>query len=358
MRDVRGLLRLARVELRMPEFVPRWYRKTIDGIRDYPVLLLKTSQVMRIGVDIARPFANAWSHFEHGFKNLVLDSIEQAAKGLADVAQELDKERDDAFSPFSMIRDKLAHGELGPEMVIIPDGEFFMGSAAGETNLSEDDKAFENEASSDGSKRQMQIANRFAIGRYPVTYDEYLSFIEATDGETPDSGTSTGNHPIVNVSWNDAQKYITWLSKETGKTYRLPSEAEWEYSCRAGTDTLRWWGNVWYADKANGAGTKGRTSPVDQYPPNMWGLHDTIGNVWEWCADIYVKEIENLPYGGMPYDPPVDTTDRKRIGVVRVQRGGSFTSEPRLLRAANRSWDIPDASDDNVGFRLAGQLNV
>jgi len=248
---------------------------------------------------------------------------------------------------------------LVPEMVIVPAGEFLMGSTASETNLSEDDKAFENEVSPGGNKRQMQIAERFAIGRYPVTCDEYLSFMKAAGGETPDNKTSaTGNYPVVNVSWNDAQKYIAWLCKETGGTYRLPSEAEWEYSCRAGTDTRRSWGDVWDTDKANGAGSKGRTSPVDQYPPNMWGLHDTIGNVWEWCADVYVREIEHLPDGGAPYDPPSGNTDRKRVSVVRIHRGGAFTSVPRLLRAANRSWDIPDVRDNNVGFRLARQLNV
>jgi formylglycine-generating enzyme required for sulfatase activity len=363
MRDVRGLLRLARVELRMPEFVPRWYRKTIDAIRDYPELLLRTSKGIQIGIDVARPLADAWNHFEHGFNHLVLDSIEQAAKGLAEVAQKWEVARtiphDAAFTPFSMIRDKLASGQLGPEMVIIPAGEFLMGSIASETSLSEDDRAFKNEVSPGGNKRKMRIADRFAIGRYPVTCDEYLSFIKAVGGETPDNKTlETGNYPVVNVSWNDAKKYIVWLCMETGETYRLPSEAEWEYSCRSGTDARRSWGDAWDTDKANGDGSVGRTSPVDQYPPNMWGLHDMIGNVWEWCADVYVSEIEHLPDGGVPYDQPSANKDPKPVSVVRIHRGGSFSSAPRLLRAANRSWDIPDVRGNNVGFRLVRQLSL
>jgi len=362
MRDARGLLMIARVELRMPEFVPRWFRKTVDGIRDYPGLLLRTSKAIQIGIDVARPLADAWTHFEHGYKHLVLDSIEQAAKGLADVAQKWEVTRrglrDDDFAPFTMVRDKLANGQLGPEMVIIPFGEYLMGSVASETDLSEDDQAFENELNPDGNKRPMRIAKRFAIGRYPLTYEEYLAYITATGLETTNHNTpEIGNHPVVNVSWNDAQKYVAWLSSETGVTYRLPSEAEWEYCCRAGTDTRRWWGDAWDKSKANGAEAIGRTSPVDQYAPNMWGLHDMIGNVWEWCADIYVKELNHLPNDGASYDPPLNNTDQKH-GIVRIHRGASFTSAPRLLRAANRSWDIPDVRDRNVGFRVVRQLEV
>jgi formylglycine-generating enzyme required for sulfatase activity len=362
MRDARGLLRLARIELRMPEFVPRWYRKTIQGIWNYPELLRKTAKGIQIGLDVARPLADAWNHFEHGFKLLVLDAIERAAKGLAEVAQKWEyaraASRADNFWPFSTMRDKLGNGHPGPEMVIIPAGEFLMGSSATEINLSEDDQAFKNEISPGGDKRHMFIAKRFAVGRYPVTVDEYFAYVKATGAETPhDNALETGNHPVVNVSWNDAQKYIAWLKNQTGHAYRLLSEAEWEYCCRGGMDTRRWWGDAWDTDKANGAGSVGRTSPVDHYPPNMWGLHDTIGNVWEWCADMYVPEIMHLPAGGAPVDSSLASTDVKQGRTVRVHRGGSFSSIPRLLRAANRSWDIPDVRDANVGFRVARDLN-
>jgi formylglycine-generating enzyme required for sulfatase activity len=364
MRDVRSLLRFARVELRMPEFVPRWFRKIINGIEDYPRLLLKTSKGIQIGVDVARPLADAWHHFEHGFSRLVLDSIEQAARGFKEVAQKWEaqrtSQRDNDFAPFSIIRDKLGNGQFGPEMVVIPAGEFLMGSATGELNLAEDHRAYENEVSLNGTKRQMRISKSFAIGRYLVTRDEYLTYVKATGGEPPNNDTSeNGKLPIVNVSWNDAQKYIAWLNKETGKIYRLPSEAEWEYSCRAGTDTRRCWGDAWNKDKANGAGSLGHTSPVDQYPPNMWGIHDMIGNVWEWCEDILCDEIDRLPDDGAPYVSTSGNTDRKQGSLpVRVHRGGAFTSSPRRLRCANRSWEIPDVGDGNVGFRLARRLDV
>ena len=128
MRDASGLLRLARVELHMPEFVPRWFRKIINRIKDYPGLLLTTSKCIQIGVDVARPLADAWLRFEHGFFHLVLDSIEQAGRGLEKVAQKWEaprtSQRDNDFAPFSITRDKLGNGQLGPEMVVIPAGVF------------------------------------------------------------------------------------------------------------------------------------------------------------------------------------------------------------------------------------------
>jgi hypothetical protein len=194
MRDARGLLRLARVELRMPEFVPRWFRKIVNAIKDYPGLLLTTSKSIQIGVDVARPLADAWYRFEHGFARLVLDSVEQAARGLEEVAQKWEAPRtslrDKDFAPYSIIRDKLANGQFGPEMVVIPAGEFLIGSTIGETNLPEDDRAYENEVGRNGNKRQMRISKSFAIGRYLVTRGEYLTYVKAMGGEPPNNDTS------------------------------------------------------------------------------------------------------------------------------------------------------------------------
>jgi formylglycine-generating enzyme required for sulfatase activity len=167
--------------------------------------------------------------------------IEQRRKKEAEAKRQEERRNADGRSrqkaePFSIIRDKLGSGQFGPEMVVIPAGEFLMGSPIGELNLSEDERAHENEVSKNGDKRQMRIWKSFALGRYLVTRDEYSTYLKAMGGEPPNNDTSeNGSYPIVNVSWNDAQKYIAWLNKETGKTYRLPSEAEWEYSCRAGT---------------------------------------------------------------------------------------------------------------------------
>jgi formylglycine-generating enzyme required for sulfatase activity len=131
--------------------------------------------------------------------------------------------------------------------------------------------------------------------------------------------------------------------------YRLPSEAEWEYACRAGTDTRRWWGPAWDPAKANGANfEKGRTSPVDQYAANPWGLHDMIGNVWEWCADSYAENIAELPDGGAAYAGKDNST--------RVLRGGAWFVNPWYLRSASRFRSNPVDRNIFIGFRVARTL--
>jgi formylglycine-generating enzyme required for sulfatase activity len=132
----------------------------------------------------------------------------------------------------------------------------------------------------------VSIGQRFAIGRYPVTFDEYDRFCETRRREKPsDNGWGRGRRPVVNVSWLDAQDYISWLSQETGLAYRLPSEAEWEYACRAGTATRYSFGDVLARDNANYAASGlHHTTEVGDYRANPWGLHDMHGNVWEWVS--------------------------------------------------------------------------
>lgn len=163
--------------------------------------------------------------------------------------------------------------EFAPELVVIRPGGFMMGS----TEEEEGSDAFER------PQHHVTIAERFAIARYPVTFREYDWFCEAIGRKKPgDEGWGRGQRPVINVSWDDAQHYLVWLSQETGRTYRLPSEAEWEYACRAGTTTLYWFGDTITPKDANYAKSElHRTSEVGAYPANPWGLHDMHGNVLE-----------------------------------------------------------------------------
>jgi len=161
----------------------------------------------------------------------------------------------------------------------------------------------------------------------------------------------TDEHPVVCVSWNDAQAYIKWLNEKTNETYRLPTEAEWEFSCRAESKTKWHFGDdesklkdyAWY-DEKDGKGTK----PVGKKLPNQWGLYDMHGNVWEWCLDDYVDNYENTPRDGS------ENIEAKKE--YKSLRGGSWYSDAFDLRSAFRDWSSPTGRDYIVGFRLLRTL--
>ena len=259
---------------------------------------------------------------------------------------------------FTVFRERLKDGSLGPEMVVLPAGEFLMGSALREDKLREDDRASQGEIVPGKGKRPMRISRRFALGRYLVTFEEFDVFCDATGRERPyDKGWGRGRRPAIYVSWDDAMSYAAWLNERIGVyAYGLPSETQWEYACRAGMDTRRWWGDAWDASRANGAVSfeGGRTSPVDHYPPNPWKLHDMIGNVWEWCADDYALNIRDLTEESISFDGKRNSINRNKRD--RVLRGGSSNSSPRSLRAARRGSAGPDVRLDYVGFRLSRTL--
>ena len=175
-----------------------------------------------------------------------------------------------------------------PEMVVIPAGSFLMGSPPSEPERSK----------YEGPHHRVTIDYRFAIGRYAVTFEEYDHFCEETNREKPaDQGWGRSRQPAINVSWQDAMAFCGWLGKETGKPYRLPSEAEWEYACRAATTTafsfgetvtpsqVNYDGNYTYAGSAKGV-YRMRTVEVGGLPANPWGLHEMHGNAWEWVEDV------------------------------------------------------------------------
>lgn len=229
-----------------------------------------------------------------------------------------------------------------PEMVLVPAGEFTMGSPPDEPGRLD----------SEGPQHQVTIAAPLWVGKYEVTFDEWDACV--ADGgckHTPkDQGWGRGNRPVIYVSWDDAQQYAAWLSEKTGVTYRLLSEAEWEYVARAGSTTAYWWGPDVGRDKANcsNCGSEWdntKTAPVGSFAANNFGLHDTAGNVWEW-----VEDCPSDRYDGAPTYEEGDCS-------WRVQRGGSWRGWPPSVRSAQRSKDGPHSRDNAIGFRVARTLD-
>jgi formylglycine-generating enzyme required for sulfatase activity len=239
-----------------------------------------------------------------------------------------------------------------PEMVVVPAGSFTMGSPESEPQRSADE----------GPQRRVTIARPFAVGKFEVTFAEWDACVAAggCNGHRPsDSNWGRGNRPVINVSWDDARAYVAWLSRKTGKTYRLLSEAEWEYAARAGTTTPFSTGQRITTEQANFDGnhtyngsSKGqyrqRTLPVGSFAANAFGLHDMHGNVWEWTEDCW-----NANYSGAPTDGSARTSGECGR---RVLRGGSWVDLPRFLRSADRYWITAENRIDVIGFRVARTL--
>jgi formylglycine-generating enzyme required for sulfatase activity len=246
-----------------------------------------------------------------------------------------------------------------PEMVVAPSGSFNMGSPSDEPERESWQKGTES------PQHKVTIANPFAVGKFAVTFAEWDAC--ANDGgcggaKPSDQGWGRGDRPVINVNWNEAKDYIGWLSKKTGKTYRLLSEAEREYVTRAGTATPFWWGRSITPALANydgsaepykGGGSKGeyrhKTLPVKSFKPNPWGLYQVHGNVWEWVEDCWHDSYNGAPSDGSAWT----SVDCSR----RVLRGGSWGIDPGILRAARRDWGTPVDRGGDIGFRLARTLN-
>ena len=227
-----------------------------------------------------------------------------------------------------------------PEMVVIPGGRFRMGCRRD----CEDDERPVHEVR----------VESFEISKYEVTFEEYDRFTNATGRErADDEGWGRGRRPVIHVSWRDAVAYVEWLSARTGKRYRLPSEAEWEYAVRAGTETAYSWGNEIGRNRANcnDCGSQWddkQTAPVGSFSANAWGLHDMHGNVREW-----VQDCRNGNYQGAPRDGSAWESGNCS---ARVLRGGSWLILPRSLRAANRFRYFSGFRLNYVGFRVARTL--
>lgn len=239
-----------------------------------------------------------------------------------------------------------------PQMVVIPAGEFTMGSPASEPYRGAE------------MQHRVTIAAPFALSKYEVTFAQWDVCVAdgGCGGLKPDDfGWGRGNRPVVGVNWNDAERYVAWLSKKTGKPYRLPSEAEWEYAARAGTKAAYYFGDAITPSQANFDGSMGdssapadlnrqKTMPVGSFPANAFGLHDMHGNVWEWTEDCWSEEYSSAtPADGKPYSTP-------NCG-GRVMRGGSWEDYAGDVRSAARVASGAEEMSWSDGFRMALTLN-
>jgi formylglycine-generating enzyme required for sulfatase activity len=219
----------------------------------------------------------------------------------------------------------------------------------------------EGRSPDEGPQHEVTFAQPFALGRYPVTSSEYDHFcVETGREQPPDQASEGGGRPAINVSWEGAQAYCAWLSRRTEQGYRLPSEAEWEYACRAGTTTPFWTGATISTDQANYNGqytygpsreghARRQRTLVNAFPANPWGLYDMHGNVWEWCEDSYNDSYARAAKDGTAW---IDG------GISwRVLRGGSWASPPWDLRSASRDGNGPDVRGVMIGFRVARTLS-
>ncbi|MEO1136672.1 MAG: SUMF1/EgtB/PvdO family nonheme iron enzyme, partial [Pseudomonadota bacterium] len=232
--------------------------------------------------------------------------------------------------------DSFADCDQCPEMLVLPGGSFLMGSPDDEPGR----------YPYEGPQHDVEISS-FAIGKYEVTFDQWAVCLE--DGgcggyEPGDAGFGRGARPALYISWQDAQRYVDWLSQKTGKSYRLPTEAEWEYAARAGEPAAYWWGARFSA--ANVA--LGRTVEAGELGPNGFGLHEVLGNAGEWVQDCYVNNFTQTPRDGSA----ATDGDCGR----RVVRGGTWRSESAGLRVANRSRITATTRDRSLGFRVAADL--
>ena len=257
-----------------------------------------------------------------------------------------------------------------PAMVETPPGSFMMGSPATERGRDDDE----------GPRHRVTIASPFAVGVYEVTFGEWDACV-AGGGcqDVGDEGWGRGTRSVINVSWEDAQGYVRWVSRETGQRYRLLTEAEWEYVARAGTETSRYWGEsesvqCRYANGSDvsraqsirerqllrGDSTRGDadvrcedgfswTAPVGLYEPNAFGLYDVLGNVWEWTEDCWNETYTGAPVDGRAWR----SGDCSR----RVLRGGSWGDAPVNLRSAYRLGSPAGLRYSLIGFRLARTIN-
>lgn len=264
-----------------------------------------------------------------------------------------------------------------PVMVALPAGKYLMGAPEGEAPAAEIPTRPEHTERAEKPQVEVTIERPFAIGKYEVTFDQWEACVEAGGCEyrPDDEGWGRGDRPVIHVARTDAETYVDWLSRRTGEEYRLPSEAEWEYAARAGTQTARWWGDELGEGRVpcDGCGTRWddqSTAPVGSFPANPWGLHDMLSNVSEWVADCWHES-----HAGHPGDasPRIDSSpwwkeeeweSRRGEQCKRpVSRGGAYSYYPWTVRSAHRYFYFPNPNwyerkSDTKGFRVARTVSA
>ena len=368
-------------DVRAPDGATALFIATVRGHTEIVSLLSKADADVSIrgpqgktAVDAARArYGDPAAAREKGEVPAILALLE--GKTLAEVARERAKAEEEERKRTAKFKRLVDHWRDTPwlferdcpecpEMVLVPAGSFTMGSPASEEGR------YDNE----GPVHRVRIPEPFAVGKYEVTRGEFARFVSATGHDTGSSCwtreggkwknrsgwswrspgySQTERDPAVCVSWEDARSYARWLSGKTGKEYRLLSESEWEYAARAGTTTRYYWGNAIGRNRANCNGCGSRwdneqTAPVGSFAANGFGLHDMHGNVWEWVEDCW-----NDDYAGAPSDGSAwESGNCAR----RVLRGGSWSGDPRYLRAANRGRSDTGFRSGSLGFRVARTL--
>ena len=275
-------------------------------------------------------------------------SIEKAAEKLLAEKAKIKAQEQEAhkqaqkpikIAPVRFFRDKLKSGGYAPMMVQLPGGSFTMGSKPQLPYMDEHPAI------------KIQLGG-FAIGKYEVTLKEYRNFSSQTGREMPDTeGWSNDKQPIINVTFDDAEAYCKWLTEETGHRYRLPSEREWEYAAKAGSEQkLYWWGNRFEKKQANcgECGSKWdnqQPAPVGKFAANAFGLYDVLGNVLEWTRSCYHANYTNAPTVGQIWETNADCH-------YRMVRSSTYSSYKKDVRTTKRTKLRPNARTDNLGFRI------
>lgn|GEM_PF-2022687 len=273
----------------------------------------------------------------------------------------------------------LRGGSVGPEMILIPPGCLVLGVESPHPAPLSPVKKEETESSSsppsppstNGEKQRGEeihaspmlptCLSEFALGRYEVTFEEFDRFAQATSRRLPDdAGFGRGRQPVIDVTWEDAVAYAAWLAERTGEAYRLPTETEWEYATRAGTDHIWPWGDEVGTAQAvcRGCGTPWdflSTSPVGNFPANPWGLNDLGGNVWEWTCSPFIAQplFLGLVYGVHPPSEEGNKCAKPESADAWVMRGGSWFNLPEQLHSTYRTGQPTNYRYKTVGFRVA-----
>ncbi|MBB3219417.1 SUMF1/EgtB/PvdO family nonheme iron enzyme [Pseudoduganella umbonata] len=300
---------------------------------------------------------------------------DQAARNAAELAALMPTAASPVADASGVLRDRFLDGSaVGPDLVLIPTGRFQMGGTEHEHVVARKAGSQPSWLARELPTRWVAIERSFALGRYPVTVGEWRRFVRATAWEsklgidwTRPGFEQDDWHPVVNVSWHDAQQYVRWLSMMTGALYRLPSEAEWEYACRAGSRTAFACGDEIGTEYANydghftyGNGVRGEfrggTSKVGSFQPNGWGLYDMHGNVWEWTQDAAHDDYNGAPCDGSAWEDTGEGGGSGGDPDRRMVRGGAWLYPPRYVRSAARNGFSALLSNDVVGFRVARRL--